>query len=262
MSYNQKVQIATLRGVDHLLVVESDLEVLLDEYQAGIEEVVLRDLFLSPWADDVIRHGLKAIAPAPAPAAAKVDPDSFAETSLVSANLGGLNFIACNEQQLEVVRDEIDSKLELRVEPVYTELACYRQLERGMLTLTGNKPWHHDLDSTIAMKVNSLLDGDISFGMDYGAATFVAFKTTMPHNQRVRDIMAIVPIGKACFPPVITTSWHDPFNTELDRLFETVEDASSTIEIGLQHLKVITALDALVQMEFIPWERQWPGIEI
>jgi hypothetical protein len=256
-NYIQKVQIATMRGIDHLLLVEGDLQALLDQYQASSNEVVLRDLFLSPWAGAVIDHGLKAIAPA-----AEVDPESFAETALVGATIGGLNFVACNEQQLEVVRDEIDTRLKLNVKPVYTELACYRQLERGMLTLTGQKPWHHDLDSTIAMKVNSLLDGDISFGMDYGAATFVAFKTTMPHNQRVRDIMAIVPIGKACFPPVITTSWHDPFNTELDRLFETVEDASSTIEIGLQHLKVITALDALVQMEFIPWERQWPGIEI
>jgi hypothetical protein len=203
MSYTQKVQVATVNGIEHLLIVEGDLEVLLDEYEVNRDEIEIRDIFLSPWADDVIQHGLKAI---------------------------------------------------VATEP--------QPLARGIRTLTGQKPWHHDLDSTIAMKVNSLLDGDISFGMDYGAATFVAFKTTMPHNQRVRDIMAIVPIGKACFPPVITTSWHDPFNTELDRLFETVEDASSTIEIGLQHLKVITALDALVQMEFIPWERQWPGIEI
>ena len=259
MSYTHKVQVATLRSVDHLLLVEGDLEVLLDEYNATIDEVTTRDLFLSPWADDVIQHGLSAITQTPTPV--DHDPESFAETGLVAAEIGGLNFITYNEQQLEVVRDEIDEKIDFAVKPVYTELACYRQLARGLLTLTGNKPWHHNLDS-IAMKKLEEIIGDMSAGMDYGIAQVVGFKTTMIVERRVRDVMAIAVIGKTCEPAMIVTAWHDPHNSDCDRYFECIEEAQEMFEIECHHLKLIIAMDTLVQMLFVAGEKCWPGIEI
>lgn len=256
MSYTHKVQVATLNGVDHLLLVQGDLEVLLDEYQVGRDEVTIRDMFLSPWADDVIQHGLKAIAPAPV---VGLPIGSFSETNLVSAEIGGLRLVGCNEQQLELVRDQIDPAIPVVAQPVYT--ACYRELARGIKTLSGDEPWHHDTHSIAMHKLDTVV-GDISAGMDYGVATTVAFKTTMVVNQEIRVIMAIALIGKSCDPALIVTSWHDPINSDCDRFFDCLEEAGEAFEIECHVLKVIIAMDALVQAMFVAGTKPWPGIEI
>lgn len=257
MSLNMKVQIATLKGIHHLLLVAGDLEVLLDEHEVDRDEIEIRDLWLSPWADDVIQHGLRAIAQPDT----EIDQENFVETTLVVANIGGHKVVATDVNHLEIARDDIDTQLDFFTKKFNVPVSCYDSLARGIKTLSNCKPWAHDI-MAIAMKVLTRTIGDASAGMDYGVATVVAFKTTMVIGQRVRDIMAIALIGKACELSLVVTSWHDPEDKSLDRYFETLVEADRVIAIESQHLHVITAMDYLVQTYFVAGESPWPGIEI